>query len=344
MSINQLSDDGAVIGYKPNLQYTKDSNTKSVTEDSSVTDYSGNTKYSNTVVNFSDNLPSTSLSTINFVQNNMKELIDELSKAFENNNWNEYNEISFLLNAIDNNNKEYINEFVNYHTNSITGSSIPELIKIIYDTKERLTVLDNTLKYIYYGNSNLSLEECEEIDNSYLSQIKTYETNKEINKINYMTLSYDAMLNRSVNLYSFSANRCAINIADIIASKTKYNSNDSSIYLIEKFFNDSITNFNNRYVTYEQQQNIEIMQKTLYNYYIKRQEIIDLYQLYENNIENVFIGNKLSSYNNDLNDAIININKTFMGNKYYLSELTEIEKEKYLLRNIYSISNYKSEE
>lgn len=344
MSINQFNDDGAVIGYKPNLQYTKETNIQSVVEESSTTDYSENTKYSNTVTNFSENLPSTALSTIDFVLNNMKDLIDKLSKSFENNNWNEYNEISFLLNAIDNNNEEYINEFTNYHANNITGSSIPELIKLIYNTEQRLITLNNTLKYIYYGNSNLSLEECEEIDNAYLVQIKAYETNKEINKINYMTLSYDAMLNRSVNSYSFLANRCVIDIADIIISKTEYDPNESSIYLIEKFFNESINNFNNRHVIYEQQQNIEIMQKTLYNYYIKRQEMIDLYQLYDKNVENVFIGKKISSYNNDLNNAIININKTFMGNKYYLSELIEIEKEKYFLRNIYSISNYKSEE
>ena len=40
MSINQFNDDGAVIGYKPNLQYTKETNIQSVVEDSSTTDYS----------------------------------------------------------------------------------------------------------------------------------------------------------------------------------------------------------------------------------------------------------------------------------------------------------------
>ena len=123
MSINQLNDDGAVIGYKPNLQYIKETNIQSVTEESSVTDYSGNTKFSDTVINFANNLPSTSLSTINFVQNNMKKLIDKLSNAFENNNWNEYNEISFLLNAIDNNNEEYINDFVNYHIDNMSNTN-----------------------------------------------------------------------------------------------------------------------------------------------------------------------------------------------------------------------------
>ena len=86
------------------------------------------------------------------------------------------------------------------------------------------------------------------------------------------------------------------------------------------------------------------MQKTLYNYYNKRQEIIDLYEMFDGNEESYFIGNKIVSYTNELNNAITEINKSFVGNQYYLSELVKIEQEKYYLRNIYSNFNYKSEE
>ena len=55
--INQLEDDGAVIGYKPTLEYNKKSNNNDTSEkeeqsSSSNTDYSGNTTYSQTLTNF----------------------------------------------------------------------------------------------------------------------------------------------------------------------------------------------------------------------------------------------------------------------------------------------------
>lgn len=345
MSINQLNDDGAVIGYKPNLQYIKKNNIESVTEEENLaTDSSDEIDFTNTVSSFSNNLPNTSLSTIEFVQDNLKSLIDKLSNYFDKGDWNKYNEISSLLSAIDNKNNEYINNFVDYHEDKINGSSIPELIKIIYDANERLETLSNTLKYLYYGDSNLSLEEIKEIDEAYLNKIEAYETNKEYEKINYFTLANDSMLSRSVNLYAFSVNEQAIDIADIIISNDNIITETSKIYLIEKMFNDINQDYKNRNNTYEQQQNIEIMQKTLYNYYNKRQEIIDLYEMFDGNEESYFIGNKIVSYTNELNNAITEINKSFVGNQYYLSELVKIEQEKYYLRNIYSNFNYKSEE
>lgn len=345
MAINQLEDDGAVIGYKPTLQYKKENNINTDTEDkksSSTTNYSGKIKYSNALNSFSNNTPSIALNNIDYTMENMKLLIDKLASAFKNGNWNQYGEISSLLSAIESNNQEYISNFIDYHKNNITGSIVPELIGEIYNTKQRLKTLSNILKELYYGNSHITTEEAKEIDKAYLQKLQSYETSNEVAKINYLTLSYDSILNRSVNMYSFSANEQIINIADVIVASDDSSTDSSKSSIIQKLFSEVNDELNCRKKSYNEQQSVEIMQKTLYNYYSKRQEILDLYDLFSENKDSVFIGNKILSCQKQVNDAITNINKTFAGNQYYLSEMAKLEREKHFLMNIYASFNYNS--
>ena len=346
MSINQIDDDGAVIGYKPTLQYIKENNSNTVAEDkesSSVTDYSGNITYTDTINSFSNNLPSTSLNNIDYVMKNMKLLIDKLALSFKNGNWNQYGEISSLLNAIESNNKEYITDFINYHKNEITGSIVPELIETIYNTEKRLEILNDTLKELYYGDSHITIEEAQEIDKTYLDKIKSHERNDDISKIGYLALSYDSILNRSVNMYAFSANEQVIDIADVIIASDNSSANPSKASLVQKIFNEINEEMEYRKSSYDEQQSIEIMQKTLYNYYNKRQELLGLYDLHSDNKESIFIGKKIQEYKKQLDDAVKNINRAFVGNQYFLSETVNLEREKYFLKNIYASFNYNSE-
>ena len=189
MPINQLNDDGAVIGYKPDLQYKKDRTETSNIDNTARTNYSGSVTYTDTLSEFKDNCPSQALSNIEYVNQNLKKLIDKLSKAFKNNNWNKYNDISTLLNAVENNSNEYIQDFVDYHFNNIAGSIVPELIQDIHDIYTRLNTLDKLLKELYYGDENISLDKAKEIDKTYISKMELYELSNDKSKINYKMLN-----------------------------------------------------------------------------------------------------------------------------------------------------------
>lgn len=345
MSINQLEDDGAVIGYKPTLEYKKESNgTGTIKETtSSSTDYSGKTNYSQTLQSFKNNLPSKAISNIDYVIGNMKLLVDKLASSFENGRWNQYGDISSLLSAVESTNDEYITKFINAHRNEITGSIIPELIGEIYDTQQRLEILEKTLKELYYGNSNLTYEEVSEIDDAYLQKLNTYEITNEQAKINYLALSFDSILNRSVSMYAFSVNEKAIDIADVITKTDNSNTDQSKAELIKSLFTDINNDIEYRKTTYKEQQSVEIMQKTLYNYYDKRKNIIDLYDIFGSNPESIFIGKKIQSYKSKVDESITNVNRTFAGNQHYLSEISKMEQEKHFLMNIYETFNYNSE-
>ena len=93
MPINQLNDDGAVIGYKPDLQYKKDRTVASSNTDTARTNYSGSITYTDTLSGFKDSCPSQALTDIAYVTENLKKLVDKLAKAFKNGNWDKYNDI-----------------------------------------------------------------------------------------------------------------------------------------------------------------------------------------------------------------------------------------------------------
>lgn len=345
MSINQLNDDGAVIGYKPTLEYKKEDKPDKSAEDSkgsSATDYSGKVTYSDTLYSFGNNLPNKVLSNIDYVMNNMKLLIDKLASSFQNGNWNQYGEISSLLSAVESNNQEYIQSFIDYHKNLITGSIVPELIGTINDTKVRLQILQETLKELYYGDPNITTEQAKDIDDAYLKKLQSYEASSDTAKIGYLALAYDATLNRSVSMYTFAANEKAIDIADVISKTESSTTSPSKSSLVQKIFGEVNDELDYRRDAYDEQQSVEIMQKTLYNYYSKRQEIIGLYDLFNENGESIFIGNTVQKYQKQVDDAVTNVNRTFVGNQYFLSEIANLEREKHFLMNIYASFNYNS--
>ena len=338
--INQLEDDGAVIGYKPNLEYNKKSNNNNTSEkeeqsSSSGTDYSGNTTYTQTLKNFKNNLPSTALSNLNFAIESMKSLIDTLSHSFEKGNWGEYSNISSLINAVDNNNKEYIDAFINAHKYNIGGSIIPELIGHIYNSKERLEALQAILKELYYGDENLPTEKAIEYDEAHVHKLEKYEQS-DSSKVNYLAIMYDARLNRSVSIHAFDTNDKAITLSDIISSSDDSKGNTSQYSLVKKLYDEVNDEIDYRSASYDNQQSIEIMKKTLYNYYSKRQELMNLYDLFSDNPESIFIGNKIGEYKTSMDDAVKSINSTFIGHQFHLGEISNLEEEKYHLMNIYA--------
>ena len=340
---NQLEDNGAVIGYRPNLEYKKEKNNKSEvsTSDNTSTDYSGNVEYSSTLSGFSDNLPSKSLNDIDYVIQNIKTLIDKLSEDFIVGNWNEYNDISILLSAIESNNEEYINNFINYHKDLITGSIVPELIGQLHNISIRLNVLDKILKKLYYGDENISNEDAQEIDNGYVEQLKKFEVNGDTGKINYVALSYDSILNRSITMYAYGINKKAINLSKITSLNNDITTDKTKIPMIKRLYSEVNDEINYRSQSYDTQQSIEIMQKTLYNYYNRRSDLITMYDMYDGD-ENFSLINRLQEYQYKADKAIENIARIFAGNQYYVSEITNLEQEKRDLMQNYIKLNYNS--
>ena len=335
-------DEGGVIGYKPKLEYVKEITSTEEVESSTVTSYDGTT-FSKTINSIAENLPGSTLSTLDFVTDNMQMLIEQLTKHFDDNDWNEYNNISSLISAIENNNKEYIDTFINYHSNNIAGSIVPELIGTINSTRKRLVLLSDTLKKLYYNDVKLTTEQTQEIDKGYLNQIQKYELSDEVNKINYLAISNDSILNRSVSLYAYDVNEKVIDLTEIVMKNDPAVVNKEQADLVKKLYEEVNREIQNRKTGYNEEQNLDIMTKSLYNYYDKRKGINEIYSILDTSQGSAFITKKTKDYKDKLNEAITDINKSLAGNAYYISELTDLEQEKAHLMNIYATFNYNSE-
>ena len=338
---SQLEDNGAVIGYRPKLEYKKYKNNISDTStgEQSGTSNSGNSQNSDTLSGFENNLPSTALNDLDYAIQNIKILIDNLGKHFRQGNWSEYNDISALLSAVESDDKKYIKNFIDSHKNSITGSIIPELVGFLSDTQTRLKILCETLKELYYGKSTISTEEAKQIDAGYIEQLRKYEQSGQKGKINYISLSYDSILNRSVTMYAYNVNRKCIGLSKIPQSNTEISTDKTKALLLERLYNEVNDEINCRSNSYEAQQSIEIMQKTLYNYYDKRLGLLEMYNMFGGG-ESFPLMNRMYDYQSKTDKAIENIARTFMANQYYIAEITSLEQEKYDLMQNYSKLNY----
>lgn len=337
----QLHDDGAVIGYSPNLEYIKNNNIATTVNNGSGDDISTKPiKYSQSLKGFSGNSPSISIGDLEFAIDTINKTIHSLAEEYQNDNSSELTIIGNLISAFQSNNTEFIQEFLK-HNSVPNGSIIPELMNIANNEIIRLKELEKTLKKMYYGDETISLERAEEIDASYIDKMKEYEKNGESYKINYVSISNDAMLNRSVSSFAVNSTQKTCRLCNIPKNVQDIETNKEKLSLIGKLFEEVDDEIKYRQSRYDIEQTIEIMKKTLYNYYENRSDFIGLYDILGNNYSETFAFNqKTSQYRTKLENAIENVNRSFLGNEYYLTELFGLEQEKAQLMKIYSDLSY----
>ena len=352
--LNQLNDDGSVIGYKPDLEYKKQRTAKgtAITNNDSSNTNLDSYQYSDTLNSIIKSCPSNTLSNIDYVINNINKLQNKLIDAFNKslsdddnpssnqvNVYNPYNDINALINADNINNQDYVNKFLNYY-DDINGNIIPRLIYDLNNSKKKLDTISNTLKAIYYNNINIDTSIAKEIDNGYINALKTFEYNNQNGKINYISLSFDSILNKAISYNVFNDNSKAIKCAKVIDSNEKAKASINNMDIIESLFKDTQKQLELASRGYQRQEDIELTQKALYNYYEKRKNLNDLYQLHLDNPQSVMLGRKIKEYANKTTNAIINVCKVLMNSQNYLDKITKLEQEKFNIQKIYAtISN-----
>lgn len=339
MSLNQYSgDDGAVIGYRPDLEYKKTRNNEPEINTNLDTDQSGKFIFPDVVSGFRENLPSKMLSDLKFVEDNISSIIEKLPEYFISHGYQDYDDIAMLTALIAAENDSEIDKFVGFHFNNINGSIIPELMQNEYEALKRVKRLENRLKFLYYGQEKAENPDYEAIDAAYMDKIRRYEIAGLSHKVNYPALAFDSMLNRSISSYVFDINKYAINMSNIPKNAPEYSKNGSKD-LILGMFEDDIKVLISRKTAFGRNQSVEILDKTLYNYYMQRQKLYELQDLMTGT-ESVFIGRKIQEAQMQTEYAIKNVTRIMMGIASHLKEMTVTEQEKYYLMDIYQGLSY----
>lgn len=337
---DQLIDSGAVIGYRPDLKYEKSNSVNESNIDITNEYVNNNNSYTNTIQSYLDNQPSLVISNISDNIVSINEIIDRLSEAFNENEYDKYSNIETFIEAIENGNTVYANEFLEYHKTDISKNQIPEIIQILEVEKERLNVFNETLKILYYGISNITDEECKAKDDDIMSVLTQKDKNGK--GINYLTLSYDSILNKSINTYSSKIDGACIQLEEAAYAEDDSNMTNSILLpMVERLFNEVDDEINARTASYDIQQSVDTTRKALYNYYIKRSELNQFYNIVaESSPDGSYLLSKISSFENNLDNAIEDITRTTLGNVYYVESLSNLMTEKKQLRSLYATISY----
>lgn len=337
---DQLTDSGAVIGYRPDLKYEK-TNEPEKSDISVINKYiNDNSSYTNTIQSYLDNQPNLIISNINDNIISINDIIDRLAETFNKKEYNEYSNIESFIDAIENGNTVYANDFLEYHKTDISKSQIPEIIHILEIEKERLNIFNETLKTLYYGTSNITDKECKQKDNEISSVL--IQKDKQGKGINYLTLSYDSVLNKSINTYSSKIDEACILLEEVAYTEDNNDITNSILLpMIERLFKETDNEINARSTSYDIQQSVDTTRKALYNYYIKRNDLNQFYNtVTESSNEGSYLLSKISLFENELDNAIEEINRTTLGNAHYMKSLSNLMTEKQQLRSLYATISY----
>lgn len=348
MSQNQsIQDGGSVIGYRPTLEYKKERNSTEQQAIKSAEEYEtqqSKIEYSNTLQSFIESCPSETLKNLQASSEYLQNLIDKLSKAFPGDTYSEYGSIAAFLNSLYIGNDEFAMEFLNWHKHDIQGSQIPELIHCIYCSKTRLDRISDTVKQLYYGNSNITVVGAEEIDDACITQLRVFENSNFPEKANYYALAMDSELNRIIITHTYGVNKMSARVARIPDSKDDSTTSSANIDLVKNLFTEVNDELDNRLHTYNTQQSVDIIEKALYNYYQKRKSVLDVYSLLENAQTSIWFNQRLQERQNDVYKALGNVSRSFRATELYTDEFTRLEQEKHFLKDIYGSFNYTSDE
>lgn len=366
--LSQLDNTANVIGYQPTLEYRKDRTAvgEAITSSDETVTYGpekDSTLYTKTLNGFAENMPSNVLSDIEYVLKNisdLKQLLVEkfnedqaisqnpfykdvnsitdteiiLSNAKPGKSYNPYNDINKLIEANDTGDNEFSSKFQEQY-NSISGSVIPSLLNKLSNIENKLATLNTTYKNIFYNNPNISILEAKNSDAKYLSNMKLRERNGSDNGVNYLTISFDSLFNKVISHCIYQDNKSAIKVAKVIDSHEDTQATVNDMNIIQKLFDDVEYQLDLRSRGYMRNENLELIQKSLYNYYEKRKYLNDLYSLSRDHRDSKFLARKTSEYSKELNDAIKNVGRVLLYNQNYVNNITVLEKQKYELQKLF---------
>lgn len=365
--LKQLDNDSNVIGYQPDLEYKKPRTAvgefiPGQDPDQTYDPEKDTTLYTKTLNGFAENLPSSVLTDIDYVLKNIKRLKQKLAEKFKeeqalldnpfykgstglsdteiilNNakpgeSYNPYNDITKLIDAGENGNTDFTQQFEDQY-NDVTGTVIPALINQLNYIETKLSNLNVNFKDVYYGRPNISIPEAQGIDNAYINNMRLMERDGTNGKINYLTISFDAILNKLVSFTVFQDNKSAIKCAKVIDSHEDAQATSNDMDILKEMFAEIEKELDIRSRGYMRNEDLELIQKSMYNYYEKRKHLNDVYNLYQSNPESKFLGRKVTEYTAKLNDAVKNVSRVLMYNQNYLNQVTVLEKQKYNLQKL----------
>ena len=343
---DQLKDDGAVIGYKPNLELSKAEQSVDTQQQNKetitlltqfVNDYS---QYSKTVQGYLENTPGIVLDNIHQLQSTIAQIKERLISEYNSKNYSKYNDLDNFIYSVKNK-TEYSIEVIEA-TDVVDGDIIPQILKIISEEEDFVNNLEQTFKKLYYGNSELSKTEQDSLDEKLIQTI----TNNDLAGVgnHYLALSKDGQLNKTICIFTDYLDGALLRLEDCayITSEESISNPDlkDSVTIL---YNDTKDDQEQTAKAYEEQHKaLDTCTKSLYNYYTKRNKMNQFYALIlDGGSDSEFLSSKINGFLQDTDKAIEELNKTLLSNVNYVKSMDEHLSEKKRLNLLFATINHK---
>ena len=246
-----------IIDYRPSLKYEKDIN--STPKEIYVDSYESPTKnLSKAIASVYEIRPSYNITLLESCLDKIDNKLKELSSTKEVNDYIEGNiNLDDQYNQVDGS-----IDVILYHA----------LDKVINEVK----TIYSLCKCCFYGDVNITLEDCHKIDEDLIAKIVSLET-EDTNKVNYQAVNYDTKINNIINNYATDTN----NFVSNVISSHYFAKNNNNIFNINKNFleisNGNVVKLllNSRYFI-ERNIDEDLVKKYLSQCYNLRNKLIDI--------------------------------------------------------------------
>lgn len=344
---DQLRDDGAVIGYKPNLKLSKTEQSADTVQQQNnetitlltqyATDYS---QYSKTIQGYLQNTPVIVLENIHQVQSTISGIKERLIKEYNSKKYTQFDDLDNFLYSIKNK-TEYAIEVLEA-TDVIDGDIIPQILKIVSDEEDFISNLEQTVKKLYYGSSDISESEQAVID----AELTKMVTSNDLAGVgnNYLALAKDGQLNKTICIFTDYIDGAILKLENCAYITTQESiSNPDLKDSVTILYNDTKAEQDKTTKVYEEQHKaLDTCKKSLYNYYDKRNKMNQYYTLLLSGSSNSeYLSSKIHSFIHKTDKAIEELTKTLLSNVNYVASMDEYLSEKQRLNLLSTTISYK---
>lgn len=311
-----------IIGYRPDLNYKKESFSK--TEIQTLTENAK--KEMETIIKSS---PSNTIKGLESVIRNVDSLINKIIDNSTDKDLRTFyaaillKKDDYVKNALESN-------------DTIDGETSYEVLFLMNIAKDNLKSVVNTLKTLYYGDENISLEQQEEKDAMIFQSILSKDGTESSFGIKYNLLYTDAILNKSIENTGYFINKVVIGFPKTIESGTSTSVDSSNSLILNKLFDETKTKDDDRTAAFTKQLERNLAEKTLFNYYEKRKELIQMDQLcVQSGTEIALFQNELEKKQSEVSNSVKEISKYMLYIQTQLKLFEPLLKSKEQLRKIY---------
>lgn len=341
---DQLSDDGAVIGYSPDIRMPE-----RTTSADKVNNESGSIIYLSDIdkfksmpkasTGFLQAMPGHTAERLNEVAEVCTDIINDLAEEFNSAGYSRRWDAWRFIAETEAGGTKFTKEFMDTFDHA-SGSIIPQVMHVVINERKFLKELMDNYLELYYGKGTTA-EKASEKDKALSNEIKS--RSLAGNGIDFLLLAHDAELSHMVDVFTYDAENVVMNIGDCPFLKADGEiSGESVAPQLEIMYRELKKEQDMRQAAYKKQHlDINDWKKASRYYASLRLDAAALYKsLCTGNIQSEFLGMKTQEFIDRLDTALEETCKPLAANTLYLQKMHDSMRRKRKLNALAVSSGY----